>query len=164
MGVGIWDSIDGPPLAVTPVGRVGLRLSNWAWARVSLAGLGSQPRVETAYGSAAVSQSLALAEVAAVLRSDKRLRPMLSLGAGALNVAVLGTGAAPYEGREPQRWSAAFDAGVGIAVAVGSRAALVTELHALLAAPHPVVRFVDMRAGTIGYPSLLLTAALQVAL
>lgn len=164
MGVGIWNSVDGPPLAVTPVGRVGLRLSDWAWARVSVAGLGSQPRVETAYGSATVSQSLALAEVAAVFRSDKRIRPVLSLGAGALNVAVVGTGAAPYEGRGPQQWSAAFDAGVGIAVAVGARAALVTELHALLAAPHPVVRFVDMRAGTIGYPSLLLTAALQVAL
>ena len=55
MGVGIWNSVDGPPLAVTPVGRVGLRLSNWAWARVSLASLGSQPRVETAYGSAAIT-------------------------------------------------------------------------------------------------------------
>ena len=52
MGVGIWNSIDGPPPAVTPVGRVGLRLSDWAWARVSVAGLGSRPRVETAYGSA----------------------------------------------------------------------------------------------------------------
>jgi len=164
MGVGIWNSVDGPPLAVTPVGRVGLRLSDWAWARVSVAGLGSQPRVETAYGSGAVSQSLALAEVAVVFRGDKRIRPALSLGAGALSVAVVGTGAAPYEGRGARRWSAAFDAGVGIAVAVGSRAALVTELHALLAAPHPVVRFVDMRAATIGYPSLLLTAALQVAL
>ena len=91
------------------------------------------------------------------------IRPIVSLGAGALNVAVVGTGAAPYEGREPQRWSAAFDGGVGVAFAVGSRAALVTELHALLASPHPVVRFVDTRAATIGYPSLILTLALQVA-
>ena len=39
-----------------------------------------------------------------------------------------------------------------------------TELHALVASPHPVVRFVDTRAATIGYPSLMLTLALQVAL
>jgi len=46
----------------------------------------------------------------------------------------------------------------------GSRAALVTELHALLASPHPGVGFVDTRAATIGYPALMLTLALRVAL
>jgi hypothetical protein len=88
---------------------------------------------------------------------------MASVGAGVLNVAVAGTGAAPYESREPQRWSAAFDAGVGVAFAVGSHAALVTEAHALVASPHPVVRFVDTRAATIGYPSVMVTLALRVA-
>jgi hypothetical protein len=164
MGVGVWTSIEGPPPAVTPVARIGLRLSDWAWARVSVAGLGSHPRVENAYGSATLSQSVALAELAAVFRHDKRIRLMSSLGVGALNVAVAGTGAAPYEDREPQQWSAAVDGGVGMALAIGTRAALVTELHALLASPHPVVRFVDTRAATIGYPSLILTLALQVAL
>ena len=72
-------------------------------------------------------------------------------------MAVVGTGAAPYEGREPQRWSAAFDGGVGVAFAIGSRTALVTELHALVASPHPVVRFADTRAATIGYPSVILS-------
>ena len=159
----MWSSVEGPPPAVAPVGRVGLRLSEWAWARVSVAGWGSRPRVDTPYGSAALSQTMALFEGAAVFRRGKRIRPTLSLGAGVLHVAVAGTGAAPYEGREPQRWSAAFDGGVGVAFAVGSRAALVTELHALVAAPHPVVRFADTRAATIGYPSLILTLALQVA-
>ena len=163
MGVGMWNSVEGPPAAVAPVGRVGLRLSEWAWARVSVVGFGSRPRVDTAYGSASLSQAMALLECAAIFRPDKRVRPTLSLGAGALQVAVVGTGAAPYEGREPQRWSAAFDGGFGVAFAVGSRAAVVTELHALLAAPHPVVRFADTRAATIGYPSLILTLALQVA-
>jgi len=45
----------------------------------------------------------------------------------------------------------------------GSRAALVTELHARVAAPHPVVRFADTRAATIGYPSVIVTVSLQVA-
>ena len=164
MGVAVWTSVAGPPAAVAPVARVALRLSDWLWARGSVAGLGSRPRVDTADGSATLSQSVALAELAAVFRSDKRIRLTASLGAGALHLAVVGTGTAPYEGREPQQWSAAFDAGLGAACAIGSRAALVTELHALIASPHPVVRFVDARAATIGYPSVIWTLALAVAL
>ena len=164
MGIGVWNSIDGAPLAFAPVGRVGVRVSQWAWARVSAAGLGSRPRLETAYGTATFSQAVALAEFSAVFRRDKRVRPTFSLGAGVLNVAVIGAGAAPYEDRAPERWSAAFDAGVGAAFAVAARTAVVTELHALLASPHPVVRFADTRAATVGYPSLMLTVALQVGL
>jgi len=166
MGLAIWNSVDGPPPAATPVGRIGVRLSERShpiWARLSVAGWGSRPRVDTAYGSALLSQSMALAELAAVFRRDKRVRPALSLGAGVVGVDVAGTGAAPYEGREPRRWSAAFDGGIGVAVAIGSHAAVVAELHALLASPHPVVRFVDTRAATIGYPSLIPTLALRVA-
>ena len=163
MGAGVWSSVDGPPPAVAPVGRVGLRLSDWTWARVSVAGFGSRPRVDSAYGSASLSQTTALLECAAIFRRDKRVSPAFSVGAGVLHLAIAGTGAAPYEGRDTQRWSAAFDAGAGVGVAVGARAALVTELHALLASPHPVVRFVDTRAATIGYPSFILTLALRVA-
>jgi len=39
----------------------------------------------------------------------------------------------------------------------------VAELHALVAEPHPFVRFVDIRAGTIAYPSVIVTLALEVA-
>jgi hypothetical protein len=163
MGVGIWNSVDGPPAAVIPVARIGLRLSDWAWVRVSLAGLGSHPRIATADGSATVSQSLALAELAAVFRRDRRLHPILSVGAGALDVAVVGTGAVPFEGREPQRWSAALDGGVGVGLGLGSRSALVAELHALVAEPHPVVRFASLRAATVGYPAVIATLALEVA-
>jgi len=163
LGLATWASIEGPPPAVAPVGRIALRLADWAWARITAAGLGTRPTVETPYGSATLAQTVALAEAVAVFRGDKRLRPFVSIGAGALNVAVSGTGAAQYEGRAPQRWAAAFDGGVGVALVVRSRAALVTELHGLVAAPHPVVRFVDTHAATIGYPSVILTVALQVA-
>ncbi len=162
LGVATWASIDGPLPAVAPVGRVALRLSDWAWARVTAAGLGTRPSLETEYGSATLAQTVALAEAVAVFRGDKRLRPFVSVGAGAVNVAVSGMGAGQYEGRAPQRWCAAFDGGVGIAVAIRSRAAVVTELHGLVATPHPVVRFADTRVATIGYPSVILTLALQV--
>jgi hypothetical protein len=163
MGLGLWNSIEGPPPAVTPVGRLGLRLSERTLARVSVVGLGSRPRVQSAYGSATLSQNMAVLEFVAVPSRTNRIRPTLSLGAGVLYVAVDGTGTAPYEGRAPQQWTAAFDGGVGVAFALGSHLALVTELHALLASPRPVVRFVDTRVATVGYPSLLLTLALQVS-
>jgi hypothetical protein len=69
----------------------------------------------------------------------------------------------PFEGREPQRWSAALDGGVGLGVGLGSRSALVAELHALVAEPHPVVRFLNVRAATVGYPAVIATVALEVA-
>ena len=164
LGLGILHSIEGPPPAVMPTGRIRLRLTTRLHARVSVTGLGSRPRVETTYGFATLAQNLVLFELVAVFRGDKRVRPILGLGAGALNVSVMGAGASPYESREPQHWSAAFDAGVGASFAIHRRAALATEMHALLAAPHPFVRFLDMTAGTIGYPSLLLTLTLQVTL
>jgi hypothetical protein len=164
MGVGMLRSIDGPPPAVIPVGRIRVRVWRWLAARASVAGLGSRPRVDSRYGSATLSQSLALLELVGGLRSGKRVRLSASLGAGALNVSVAGIGAAPYQGRDSQRWSAAFAGGVGVAFAIGSRAALATEIQGVMAAPHPIVRFVDTPAATVGYPSLLLTMTLQVAL
>ena len=112
---------------------------------------------------AALAQTVALAEAVAVFRGDKRLRPFVSVGAGALNVAVSGTGAAQYEGRAPQRWSAAFDAGVGVALAVRSRAALVTELHALVAVASPCRALRRHARGHDRLSVLILTLALQVA-
>ena len=164
LGLGMLHSLDGPPPALIPVGRIRVRIRSWLAARASVAGLGSRPRVDSRYGSATLSQSLALLELAGGFRSGKRVRLAASLGAGALNVSVAGVGAGRYEGRDSQRWSAAFAGGLGAALAIGSRAALATELQAVVASPHPIVRFVDTSAATVGYPSLLLTVTLQVML
>lgn len=164
MGVGMLHSIDGPPPAITPVGRFRVRISKWLAARATVAGLGSRPRVDSRYGSATLSQNLALLEVAGHFKAGTRVRLTASLAAGALNVRVAGIGAMRYEGRDPQQWSAALGGGLGVAVAIGARAALATELQALVASPHPFVRFVEIRAATIGYPSLLWAVTLQVTL
>ena len=164
MGLGVWKSIEGPPPAVIPVGRLGLRLTARSQLRLSVAGLGSLPVVSNVYGTATVSQTMALLELGLALGSDQRIQPLLSLGGGVLNVAVAGTGDTPYEGLKSRQWSAAVDAGAGLAVALGSRAALISEIHALLASPHPVVRFIDTKAATIGNPTLMFTLTLRVAL
>jgi hypothetical protein len=161
-GIAMFQSLAGPPAAVAPVGRVALRLNDWLMARLSLSGLGSRPRIETAYGSAELSQTIGLVEVGAAFRNGKRVRPTVSVGAGLLTVSMVGTGKPPYEGREGRQWSAVFDAGVGGALALRSRMALATEFHVFLASPHPEVRFLKTRTATIGYPSFVLLLALQV--
>jgi hypothetical protein len=132
-------------------------------ARLSAMGLGSQPSVSDTRGTARVSQDVVLLELGFASGSRQRLTPLASAGAGVLHTSVAGVGAAPYEGRNARNWSAVVDAGLGVAFAFRSHAALVAEVHALLASPHPVVHFADSSAATIGYPSLILTIALQVA-
>lgn len=163
-GLALLHSLAGPPAAIAPIGRIRLRLTSWMHARATILGLGSRPRIDTTYGSASVTQNIGLLELGAVFRRDKLVRPTVSVGAGALNVSVAGTGKAPYEGKDPGQWSAAFDAGLGATLALASRLALTTEFHAFFASPHPVVRFLGMPTATIAYPSLVLTLTLQVTL
>lgn len=163
-GMAMLRSLDGPPAAVAPMGRIQLRLSNWLTARLTLAGLGSRPRIETAYGSVELSQTIGLVETGAVFRNGKRLQPTVGVGAGVLKVSMVGVGKPPYEGRDEHQWSAVLDASIGGTLALRSWVALVTELHVFLASPHPEVRFLKMRTATIGYPSFLALLALQVDL
>jgi hypothetical protein len=162
LGLVLIQSLKGPPPALAPILRLGLRVATWLELRTSVAGLGTRPRVETPYGSASISQSFLLLEVATRLTDRGVLRPLASLGGGLLHVGVSGSGAGSYVGRNDEQWSASVDGGVGLALAVRSHAAVVAELHCLLASPHPSVRFIDSVPATIGYPSLMLTLALQV--
>lgn len=163
-GIAMFRSLNGPPLATTFMARVQLRLNDWLMTRLSLAGLGSCPRIETVYGSAEVCQTLALVELGSVFRRGKRLRPTVSVGAGLLDVSMAGVGKPPYEGKKERQQSAVFDAGVGSAFVLGSRVALTAEAHMFLASPHPEVRFFAMRSATIGYPAFVFLLALQVEL
>jgi hypothetical protein len=163
-GIAMLRSLDGPPPATVPTARIQLHLNDWLMARLGISGLGSRPRIETVYGSAELSQTIALVEVGLVFRNGKRFRPLVSVGTGLLHLSIVGIGKPPYEGREARRWSAVFDAGVGGAFALRSRVSLTAELHTFLASPHPEVRFINMRTATIGYPSFVLLLALQVEL
>ena len=67
-GVSMLESVPGPGPAALPLGGVRVRLGDWVSARLTLAGLGSRPRIETSIGSASVAQSFGLAELGLVLR------------------------------------------------------------------------------------------------
>ena len=163
LGVGLWQSLAGPPPAVAPFARLRYGLNGWMSARLSAMGLGTHSRVRDTRGTATVTQDVVLLELVFAPRAQQRLKPLASAGAGVLHVSVAGVGVAPYEGRDARKWASVVDAGVGVALALRSHAALVAELHAFLASPRPVVRFADSSAATIGYPSLILTLALQVS-
>jgi len=161
-GLVLVQSVHGPPPSLSPMLRLGVRATNWLEVRASAAGLGTRPRVESPYGSATVSQSFVLVDVVASLTRSGALRPLASLGGGLVHVGISGEGTPPYVGRDAQQWAASLDGGLGLALPFRQRAALVAELHCLLAIPHPSVRFFDVKAATVGYPSLMLTLALRV--
>ena len=146
--------------AVIPVGRVRVDLGQHFVGRVTVSGLGTRPRVESTGGSATLSQALGLLELLGAVAPRAWLKPMVSLGAGAYYVGVVGSAPLPYAGLEGDRLVFAGDAGAGFAVSLGPRFALSLEGHATLVAPQPVIRFLDADSTNINGP--LLSAALTL--
>ncbi|WP_437514812.1 hypothetical protein [Sorangium sp. So ce1099] len=129
-------------------------------ARLSLAGLGTAPRVVGPQGSATVQQRLGLVELAALPWPELRLRPRFSAGVGVLHVSVDGEASWPYRGVHSARWAFAADAGAGVELGIARRLDVVAEAHALVAHPYPVVRFVETEAARLARPALLGTLSL----
>jgi len=146
--------------AAVPVARLRVAVGGPAVARLTIAGLGTRPLVETSRGAASIAQALGLVEVGLVFRRDSRVQPLLSLGAGALRASSDAQGAFPYLGQRDARWAALFDAGAGVLTPLGGQLALALEAHVMLAAPYPVVRFADLDAATIARPAAWTTLTL----
>jgi hypothetical protein len=153
-GLGVLASLDGLGPAIVPLARVRYAMGETFQLRVTGAWLGTQPRVEASAGSATVEQGIGLVEAVARLRQGW-LYPFVSLGLGGYYVAVNGSGAAPRPGARSSDVAAAFDAGLGLAAAVGVHVEVVVETHALVTAPGIAVRFVDSDVARVGRPSLL---------
>ena len=153
----VLGSLDGMPPAVLPLLRATLvPARQWPlFARVTVAGLGTRARVNSAQGNAEVSHQLALAEVSWVFRLGRRWQPVVSLGAGGTYVSAQGLavngGAA---GRTASTWAFVADAGAGLHVALGPRLQLAAEFHAEVDAPYPAVRYLGTNLATEGRPTL----------
>ena len=61
----------------------------------------------------------------------------------------------PYAGLEQTGWAALVSAGGGVLVSVASALSLSFEVHALIAFPHPMVRFYDVEGATLAFPAVL---------
>jgi hypothetical protein len=160
LGLAVVQDLEGPGPAEIPLARLHVVLARWLFARLTAAGLGSRPRVESAEGSATIGQNLGLLEVGVTFRSQHRLVPIVTLGAGALYVTSDGNGVYPFAGHLGSRWTALVDGGFGLFAPFSRQWGLAVEVHALLAAPHPFVRFSDTSAGNIGWPALATTLTL----
>ena len=160
LGLAVVQDLMGPGPAEIPVARLHVTLPRSLFARLTVAGLGSRPRVENAEGSATIGQNFGLLEIGATFRSQHRLMPIVTLGAGALYVTSDGDGLYPYAAHLDSQWTALVDGGLGLSVSVSGQWGLAVEIHALLAAPHPFVRFSETSAGNIGWPALATTLTL----
>jgi hypothetical protein len=151
-GIVFVTSPGGLGAAALPLARLRINLIEPLFARLSVAGLGSRPRVETVKGSASVGQALGLFELGALFRSGARLRPMVTVGGGLLHVDSDGDGIWPYQGERQSAWAAAIDGGLGVLTEIWANVALALEAHTFRAFPHPYVRFVGTDAATVGFP------------
>ncbi|AUX42101.1 uncharacterized protein SOCE26_035280 [Sorangium cellulosum] len=155
LGGGLLVSPGGVGPALLPVARLRFAPLGPIEGRLSFAGLGTAPRVAGPQGSATVQQRFGLVELAALPWPELRLRPRFSAGLGALHVAVDGEASWPYRGVRSAQWAFAADAGAGVELGIMRRLDVVAEVHALVAHPYPVVRFVETEAARGARPALL---------
>ncbi|WP_437650199.1 hypothetical protein [Sorangium sp. So ce362] len=155
LGGGLLASPGGIGPALLLIARLRVAPPGPIEGRLSLAGLGTAPRVAAPQGSATVQQRFGLVELAALPWPELRLRPRFSVGLGALHVAVDGEASWPYRGVHSAQWAFAADAGAGVELGIVKRLDVVVEAHALVAHPYPVVRFVETEAARGARPALL---------
>jgi hypothetical protein len=143
--------------ALLPVMRLGWAIRPSLVAQVTVAGYGSHPSMQNNVGSAQVAEDFALLGARYRFLLGRRLRPTLSLSAGALHTRVEGQAKAdsPYRGRDAALWSFLLDGGVGMGIALAKQFEVTLAAHAQIADPYPAVRFTRSVVATSTYPSLL---------
>jgi len=163
VGGNLLASPSGPLANVEPLLRVSRRFGSYGLARVSVSGLGTQARTDSASGASAtalVNQEFAVIETGVRLRPHARIQPVFVVGAGALHVQAEGSALWPYQGQTAQRWSFLASAGAGMSFWIAHRYGCSAELQAQLAQPYPSIRFFGVEASHVGRPTLLLALSL----
>ena len=159
-GLSVLYSVAGVGPAALPVGRLRVPVAAAVFLRLSVAGLGTRPRVESQLGSAEVAQELSVLELGGTLRRGQRVRPAITAGAGVFHARIEGQGIPPYLGARDASWAAMFDCGVGAHIEVSRAVAIAVELHAFLATPPSYIRFGELRSETLGRPALWATVTM----
>ena len=149
-------SFDGVGPALLPMVRLNLALGSYVLLRATAAGLGTRARVQASSGWADLAEQFGLIEAGVRLRPRQRLQPFFSLGAGAQHTSAEGRPSSIYyQGQTAGRWAFLADAGAGLHLSLVHHFAVALEVHAQLAQPYPVVRFLGAQAATSGRPDLL---------
>jgi hypothetical protein len=146
--------------ALLPMLRLDLAAHPRLILQIQAAGFGTHPRVAGEGGSAQITQAYVLAGACYRFRLDERVRPFLSLSAGALRTAVDGDALAPNLSERPEQWSFLLDLGAGAAVRLHGGFFIAMAGHAQVAEPYPAIRFLDSVVASSGRPTLVLSLAL----
>jgi hypothetical protein len=159
LGMAAAVSADGAGVAWLPAARL-----QWAplpalRARLSGLGLGTHPEIAGPGGVARTSQAIVLTEVVLRPWELSGLAPQVSLGSGAYYFQIEGRSTQSSNlGASASQWSAAVDAGAGLAWRLRRHIELVFEAHALLAQPYPSIRFLGAEQASAGRPTLVFSA------
>ena len=159
LGLSLGGALFGTPRAAGVTYAPALRLSYGGrrsfCLRLSVVGPGSVGDAPvhdgpSLLGTAHLHQELALLELVRAFRPDTRLQPFASVGGGAHQLRVTGTGGSPvFPDRQGRRLSAVVTGGLGLALRLGNRAALVLE-GTLLAGRPTEITVAGLRAARVG--------------
>lgn len=160
-GVVLLGSFGGVDPALVPLLRVRFSASETFELRATGAAFGTRAGVRAAAGTASIDQSFGLVEcVAWLMKNQSRVRPLVSVGAGAYSAVVEGSAAPPYLGLHASQVAFALDGGLGAAIPLARHLELIVEGHALVTAPGIAIRLLTVDAADVGRPSVLGTLTL----
>jgi len=155
VGACVFGSFQGIGPAVAPVLRGEHSWRDFLIGRVTLAGLGTRPRIDSASASANVAQAFGLAEIAIKLRARQIVRPFFSLGAGVLRVTTEAQPPPHAQAVNGGLWTPIADAGVGLRVGLRGRFELAAEFHAQVASSYPAIQFFGNTVARAGRPTMI---------
>ncbi len=143
--------------AILPVMRLGWAIRPALVAQATMAGYGSHLSVQNDIGSAQVAEEFAVLGARYRFLLGRRLRPTLSLSAGALHTRVEAQAQAnsAYQGGGAALWSFLLDGGAGMGGALAEQFEITLAAHVQIANPYPAIRFAKSVVATSTRPSLL---------
>ena len=88
-------------------------------------------------------------------KSDSTFAAIASLGLGVHHIQVQGAAVFPNVGHTVSLWSALADVGLGGALRLSNRAAIVLEVQGFTTQPNAAVQIGENQAGSISRPTLV---------
>ncbi|WP_438029264.1 hypothetical protein [Sorangium sp. So ce233] len=122
-------------------------------ARLTFAGPTLGPALEGALGTVSVRQEMAFLEAVWAFETGGAVSPVLSAGLGGFHLFISGDPLPPLRSATGEVWSVAATLGAGAGLRLTERAALLLDVHAIVAEPRAVVTLGGERLGTAARPT-----------
>jgi hypothetical protein len=156
-GAAVLVGLNGVGPSVLPLARFNWAPNSSLVVQATLSGLGTQPTIEGAVGSARLAQTQGILSLCYCSPSPAKLRPFLALGAGFLWTALDGQAESPARGHHVSQWSLLVEGSIGARLRWGDRYYMALASRVQLAEPYVAIHFGDRLVATSGRPNLLLT-------